>query len=302
MKLFHLNSAMKIIDIRGPILAVLFILGGLSACDNSLEPFDRASGFYSIYGAIDLHRDLNYVRVKDLNSMLVRDSTRNLEATVSLINLGSGFSDVLEDSVVELDSVFTHNFRIPYSLDTATDYRLLVEGDDGGVAWADTRTPEFAEVEITPEQAVFGCTDVISFRITRIPARNDLDITIGFELGGIPFDTRLFLSPGEEAGALISPPQQTIQEIVDDIAVRNNLYQNPPGPPPPPFPQPPYECEDLSDDKLFIHYTHYSPDFFEQNESDSTDVAGGAGRFGAFYRDSLTITIDTVRACAPNCP
>lgn len=100
------------------------------SCDNSLDPLDEEKGAYSIYGYLNLYKDINYIRVKNLNITYLQDST-NIDAEVTLENIYSGATEILEDTIVVFDSLKTHNFCRTMDIQPHIEYRVSVEGSDG---------------------------------------------------------------------------------------------------------------------------------------------------------------------------
>lgn len=228
-----------------------------------------------------MQSDLNHVRVKDLNDLLLRDSTRNLDANVSWINLDNGVSHQLDHLVVEFDSIYTHNFPIPYTIEDATNYRLLIEGTDGGTAWADIYTPEFAEMTISPDVPVYSCSDPIEFTFEPVLSREPF-ITEGIINRGM----NAMLTFKEEEEEEVDDKKWTFRyNSVEDLLqwIEKVVIGCPCT----------LTCSDLTDNVIHIAYQHYSSGYFGQTTLDTTSVTGGAGRFGAFYHDTVSFVVDT---------
>lgn len=58
-------------------------------------------------------------------------------------------------------------------------------------------------------------------------------------------------------------------------------------------------CHELDDEIFEVRYIHYGPDLFDNTISDTLQIPGGVGRFGALYEDTFTFKIDTTRLCPP---
>lgn len=270
--------------------AIVFLAlstGLISGCDNSVNILDRDSGSYSVYGALNVHEDVNYIRIKDLNAPLVEDSTRTFEATVSLENLQTGTSEVLKDTTVQFENVYTHNFRSTLEITPATKYRVTVEHPNGRTTQATATTPRIAETSVEPKHA--DCETPITITFEPVQDPNDLDVTIGIKRSGkMRWISSFHPSPGngDDAAHLSFTPLNVL-----DAIFKLNLNK----------PDHPVWCHQLDSDEMTIRYTHYGPDFFGDTPSDSLNVPGGVGRFGGMYDDSFSFTIDTTNICAPFC-
>lgn len=252
------------------LLTALLVASGMSACDYSIAPLDEGRGNYSIYGYLDLNEPHSYIRVKDLKQPNTQEATLEIDYSVTFENLETGESEVLEDSVVRFPVAYTHNFRTTLDITYDTPYRVTVEGPSGKSAYATTRTPGRLEREVGPTGAPCNRTVRISF--FPIENRNALVLDAGFELDGeliwqpVTYD---FTSPSGVSVFDFSP-----EELIADAG-----YDIP--------------CSRLDSDLIHVRYTHYSTDFFERINTDSLDIPGGAGRFGALEREQFTFTIDT---------
>lgn len=141
-------------DPRKRYLRVLLILSvvaaGYVSCDNSIDPLDE-NDLYSNYGMLGVFRDTNYIRVKKLNSPLLADSTRSLNATVTLKNLITGQTQILEDSVVRFDSIYTHNFLTTLNILADSWYLLTVAKQNEVKLTTKAKTPNIANLDVQIE-------------------------------------------------------------------------------------------------------------------------------------------------------
>lgn len=132
----------------GVFLGVVTMLYG---CDNTIEPFDEETGLFSIYGYLSLSEETNVIRIRDLNTPLLRDPTRELDAKASLENLDDGTTEQLERSRLEFDGIYVHNFEVTMPVEPETEYQLTVERSDGVQATSTATTPTLGEVTYGPE-------------------------------------------------------------------------------------------------------------------------------------------------------
>lgn len=272
-----------------PLIVLLLAAGAMVRCDNSLESLDSQRGFYSIYGLLDFDSEDNYIRVKDLNKPLLADSTRELNVTVRFENLDTGEEEVLADSVVRFDGVYTHNFAVTLDLLPDNTYRVTAEGPEGGESHAVATTPQFVDVGVPPPTV--NCSTWVEVTFDPVLPDEDLAVMAGFEyqeegyFGGEKTKVLSVEVPAQKNDSVVYLNFR-IQSLINRASRNSDLEPAP-------------ECFEMNTDRLFLEYTHYSADFFGQNESDTTNVPGGAGRFGALYRDTLSFQIDTVRICNP---
>lgn len=272
-------------------IIVLFALATvlLSGCDNSVSILDRDLGVYSVYGSLNIHENVNYIRIKDLNARLVKDSTRSIDATVTLKNLQKGTSEVLKDTVVQFDNLYTHNFRSTMEITPATTYRVTIEHPNKETVRATATTPRIADTSVEPKHADCETPITVTFAPVRDP--NDLDVAIGIQRsGGMRWVFSFHASPSTDASDDTVHLSFTPLNVLDAIFKLNpNRADHP------------VWCHELDSDEITIRYTHYGPDFFGNTPSDSLNVPGGIGRFGGMYDDSFSFPIDTTNICAPFC-
>lgn len=132
-------NALHIVDLM--VLAFLSILWG---CDNTLEPFEENIGNYSVYGALDINKDINYIRIKDL-SLTNDEAPETIDITVTLKSLSSGEIETLKDTLVVFDGVNTHNFVSRMNIEPETTYRLTVTDPNGDSFSVSATTPKLIE-------------------------------------------------------------------------------------------------------------------------------------------------------------
>lgn len=272
-----------------PLIIILSFLIAISGCDNTLNAVDEEKGEYSIYGYLDLYADVNFIRVKNLNTNLLQDTVDTIDATVILENLNNGTNETLNDSIVEFDDVKTHNFLSTMNIEPATEYRVSVENADGKVTSATTATPKIAETNIEPVAA--NCTTQVHLNFDPVINRNALDLKVGFHYDDQEFWVRankFLIESDEEVIASFTP-----YDILDDAFALTSPDDVLGGDPLRVF------CDRLDNEIFMAQYTHYSSEIHSNNITDTLRITGGTGRFGAFYKDSFTFRIDTTRLCPP---
>lgn len=271
------------------VLCLLF-LSGLSGCENSIDPLDKETGLFSVYGTLDLRSNLNYIRVKDLNIPLQQDTTGAIEASVVFEDLDRGLIDTMQDSIVEFDGVKTHNFYTDMDILPDSRYRVTVENLEGSTVTAEAITPHIAETNVEPVSE--PCLTQIRLTFDPLLDRNDIALIFGFR-----YENQLrWVVP--RAGVLGEPGDFFDDETETEIFSFTpkailDIY--------PTSEDDELWCHELDSDILYVRYTHYGPDFFNNSTSDSLNVPNSTGRLGALYRDTLSFQIDTSNVCKPFC-
>jgi len=266
------------------ILIIAFV--GLQGCETSINPLNEKKGIYSIYGYLDLNKDVNYIRIKDLNIPLSEMDNDSIDANVVFENLVSGTSEILKDSVVSFDGVKTHNFEINMDLQPDTKYQVRVERSDGKQTSAIATTPPIADRNLAPSEA--GCFSNVRLKFEPARSRFAMDVEIGISFENKTFWTKMDsdLIGANNVVRVNFTPWYVIRKVFGG--------NNPAG-----FESEDVYCSDLSDDTYRVRYTHFGPDLKQNTISDTLEAPGSAGKFGAFYNDSFSFKIDTSAVCPP---
>ena len=258
-----------------PALAVAL----LSGCEANLDPIDRDAGLYGIYGALDLNKQTNYIRVKDLNAELTGEATDTIDATVTLENLETGLVDTLPSTRLEFEDIYLHNFIVNGTISPDTPYRVTAERSDGARTTIETLTPTRPVPVAGPENQDCNTPITVAFNPT-----NGSAIVLRI---GIPYASRLgpiyWGSPQELKS---NTNQEDNLEYTFTPRVQVDVI------PPILTNGQDLECTDLHDDEFLISFTHYSPGFYEKIENDPFDIRSSTDRFGAYYRDTLSVAVD----------
>ena len=263
--------------------AVFFVFWG---CETSINPLNEEKGIYSIYGYLDLNKEENYIRVKNLNKPLSEMDEDSIDADVTFTNLANGNSNKLKDTVVTFDGVKTHNYGINMDLQPDTKYQVRVERSDGRETLATATTPAIADRNLTPSNA--GCFSNIQLKFRPVRSRFAMDLEIG-----IPFDDKIFWTKMDSD--LIDANNVVRINFTPWYIIRKVFGGNNPAG----FESEQVYCSDLSDDTYRVRYTHFGPDLSRNTISDTLSAPGGAGKFGALYNDSFSFKIDTSAVCPP---
>ena len=288
--MYHNVSAS--LHFRSPVLALaalLLTIGFISGCDNAIDPFSE-QGIYSIYGYLTLAPERQYIRVKALDAPLLPDSTRTLDATVTLENLDTGTATTLRDSVVAFGDVFAHNFYTDAAIAPNTEYRITVERYDGATTRATTTTPSILTVTAAPETG--NCLATFQLTWETIPEIRRLTAWVGFDYGE---ETYWIQAPGQgltpvgEGASLTFSPEPVLAEIIPSQDNPNTEFRYEP------------RCLVLSSNEVYVRYRQLGPTWFGDvpegdftfDPTESRFIDGGLGFFGSLRRDTLSVTVDT---------
>ncbi len=280
-----MNSNMKRLSFGSRWLLILLILpaSGLfvNGCDNSIEPLDEERGIFSIYGALDMNSDLNYIRVRDLNVPIRDGEIVDFEGRVTLENLSTAETEELRDRLVEFSGVYVWNFESSMPIEPETAYQVAAVSPEGRRVTAEATTPNFADVNVLNELP--DCTTSVTVRFEPLTS-GEIRPEFGIEWLGQIFWTSFRSGPAlkskpEEALEIRFTPRELIESALD---LRK-------------------WCHELPGNTVYVRFTHFGPDFFEDTVSDTLRIPGGAGNFGAYYEDSHSFRIDTSNVCFPFC-
>ncbi len=273
----------------GLVILLIGLTALLSGCESSFNPLNQEKGDYSLHGALNVNADTNYVRVKDLDAPFTADSTRELNVTVTLTDVDRGMTETLQDTVVRHGGVYTHNFRALMDIKPATQYRVTVHPAEGSDSiQATTTTPRIAEASAQPTG--MDCETPIQLTLKPVQSPDNVDVDVGFRIGGSPQETEVALTRGDapnEVSASFTP-----------LRILNT-------PEPCTFPDPssplPTWCHQLDAPRLTVRYTHFGPKSTESVVGDSVDAPRGIGTLRSYYRGRLSVPIDDSNVCQPQC-
>lgn len=271
---------------RWVFLAALLALVG--NCDANLQPYADNAGLFSIYGYLTLSDEPHYIRVKNLNDLVLDDSTKPLNATVTLEDLETGDTEVLVDSIVEFDGLYTHNFRSEMDIEAERTYEVRVERSDGRIGRATATMPPLTATTLSPATEA-PCHRRITVEFPNVDNPRFIQASVGLKYGDAIGWMNIELERLDEGG---SRARFTPASMVDEIVPENVT----------PFVDCDAEkyCNLLDDKNVRIAYTHFGPDW----PADSTlarplpsEVANGLGVFGGLRRDTLVATTNATLRC-----
>lgn len=276
------NTARTIIPV---LITGLCMLG--TGCDNTIEPYEDEQTHFSIYGYLDLTETSHYIRVKDVSRALIADSTRDFDADVFFENLETGEIRQLESEVLEEDGMYLYNYPVHKELSPETTYRVLVEDQDGRSSSATATTPE--EIDVSIEPVGRNCTTDVVTLLPEVEDSNQVDFFVGFEYKQQRHWIRNIVHINENENGYVEFAPQMILNLafIEDFEPGDTVWG-----------EPPVQCSDLNDNRFWIRFTHYGPDWagYERPVSplESMDVKDGLGFFGAFQQEQHSIPVDTM--------
>ena len=271
------------------ILLLIILFLGIISCENSLDPLDKETGLYSVYGALDLRAETNYIRIRDLNTPFVKAQTESINGTVTLQNEQEESSTILESELVEYFDLYHHNFEYDERVIPDTPYQLMVESSEGKSVSLSVRSPTMPVPSTAPVNQ--KCNVPVNFQIGPLNGS-----TIAIDLGyrsSTPINgdywrwgPKYVFGPNEyqssEGITFTFSPFDELREIL-------------------PYVSPIGICKEYwKTGNIILRYQHYGPGFYEELTKDTLDIVD-THRFGAFYYDTLAIPYDTLQTCGPEC-
>lgn len=287
-----MKSAINISSVYFLVIGIFLFFSFAISCDNSIDPIDKETGIYSVYGVLDLNEQTNYIRVRDLNVPFTAEATREIDAEVTLGNLQTDLAKVLESERQKYEDIYLHNFIYKSEVIPETEYRLTVERSDGAAVNITVTTPTKPAPQASPLNQ--NCYIPIDFELSPLNGS-----TVVLRVGLPPdyengedeedwswgrkhvFKSDDHQSPGK--AIFTFTPQEQIIEIIRASNIDRRCKEH------------------LHDGNIHISYIHYGPGFYERISEESFDIFRSAQRFGALYYDTLAIPVDTNSVCPQDC-
>lgn len=273
------------------------LLVTLSSCtEGTIDPIEDDGSVFSFYGYVTVGESPNYVRIKDLSKPLLSEKSE-FDGSVTFEDIQTGEITALQDTIVNFDGNYTHNFRIPNEIEPDKEYLLKAERSDGEIVESIATTPKITEIEYTPDENIYCETEMnITFRNVEFPEMIDFEIFVFHGGQEYSADLNLFEDQLEYVGdnevrIKLSPRNLLVEVFPPNIPDISNfdmylLY-------------PTISCSNLTTSEIVINYTHFGQEWYvakPQNRGrinfESGDVKNGLGFFGAVLEDTFTITFD----------
>lgn len=292
MKILNPNKGFSTRDV---FWAISFLLIFAGCKERQINPLEDERGIYSIYGAMDMDEEQNYIRVKDLRGPLSSNSAKMIDATVLFEDLATGNQKILQDTIVEFSGNYTHNYLLEESLGIRNPYQITVLRSDGQSVSSVATTPGITSASAIPSENL-GCYQPLELRFenilpseqirfeVRIEAQNEarrLELTRICPLTRIENENTLVLEviPLDIIGAVFPAPG--VNEVSCNFAISD------------------IQCDDLDSKIIHFDYLHLGPEWqavfplYPVDPEDIGDVNNGLGFFGAYREDSFSFTVTT---------
>lgn len=262
-------------------MAVLLLISfGMSACDNTIDPYETEVGLYSVYGGLDLNSEKNYIRVMDLSTPLDSQNSE-LGAVVEFVNLNTGLTEILDDTLVQFDGVNTFNFIKEGEIFPKTDYRVRVTNPEGSFREVDTQTPPKANHTVEGENRHCGLP--VTITLDDVGEDDTILWYVRFEYDDRNFETALqFFRVPERTDSGGLEYQFRPQQVLDPIFGENIV-----------------QCYQLSDNKFYVEYIHHGPGYVTGSSDPDDPVV--TSRLLGFYREMETVVVDTTCSSYQRC-
>lgn len=267
--------------------------------DTTINPFDDTSQDYSIYGALDINADRNFIRIKDVTTPLLADSNLLEPFVVTFEDLASGAVTTLEDTLVMLRGNPTKNFILENQLEPRKQYRLHVEGAEGKFSTSTLTTPGVATHSYSP-QVTQSCFEPITFEFSNVQAPEYVRLEVGVHYNGgtlwaeVRSVDQLKQIEGTDKTSVSLSVRNLLVDVFPPIAEGTVGV-------PPRFWTPTQTCNDLDDGVIQIRYIHYGPDWDSIRDVrrdipilESGEVENGLGFLGAISTGEFTFITNGV--------
>lgn len=273
--------------------ATLMAGGMLGGCDNSLNPISEGT-VYTIHGALNVSKDWQAVRVRNLKNPITPEGTGELEAKVTIENLETGATVPLQDSVVTFEGVTTHNYWAHFDVTPDTKYKVTVSGPDGrSTATATTRTPKIKRARARPDSG--NCLDAFTVWFPNFDELALIQARIGYmpdrQMVWRDLTPRFGRQDGKTVPLVRFQPEELIKPDIPSQDEPSRLFYEP-------------RCWELTDNKIYVGFRHLGPAWSgrfpgQEVEFDPTEtgrVQNGLGFFGGYRMDTIAVEVDTANA------
>lgn len=253
---------------------VFVLLVFVSSCDNNLQVLDEETGLYSMYGNLDLDEQVNYIRVRDLNTPFTKEATEVIDGEVIFENLETGATEILQSERVEYQDMYLHNFVVNGAIAPDTEYRVTVHRSDGASVSETFLTPTKPAPVVTPQND--KCDVPITLTLNPL---NGSTVILQYGINSETWTFPFVFGP-EQYSASNSLEMEVIPINIAQLAASSGGT-----------------CSQLlSSNTLYIRIAHYAPGFYEKSTDELDqpyDILESTRLMGASYEDTLAIPIDT---------
>lgn len=274
---------------------IIFCLGCFGGCkEPKIDALEDERGIYSVYGALDIDKSPNFIRIRDLRTPLSADSS-GLNATVEFEDLETGVTTLLRDSIVEFSGNFTNNFILNEDLNPRKLYQLTVTRPDGNSVSSVATMPGITQHQILPLGMV-DCFTRLRIRFQNVIPSEQIRLEVGFSYQGTKWQevtqycelernentVMLNISTREMLGMTFPAPG------TDLISCRQTRSE--------------VSCNDLDSPTVQLRYFHLGPEwqrvypFYPNDPEDIGDVENGLGFLGGYREEATSYTVRIAEA------
>lgn len=273
---------------------LIFLTAVLESCSEpEVNGLEDERGVFSVYGALNLDKNPNYIRVKDLRIPLSSDSSLN--ATVEFENLETGSKSFLQDTAVEFNDIETNNFILNENLTSQTPYSITVTRPDGNSVSSIATMPGITEHSVTPNENV-DCFTKLQFTFENVLPQEQirLHISMAYDNEVRTQEITRFCSFDREGNtAFLNIETRHLLGILYPAPGTNLILCR--------GTESEIGCTDLSSPTVNLRYLHLGPEWkrvyplYPVDPEDIQDVANGLGFFGGYREDTTSYNVRITR-------
>lgn len=272
--------------------SLLILLAFFSSCEEAqIDALEDEDGIYSVYGALNIDENPNYIRVKDLRTALGADPSA-LGAEVTFENLNTGATSILNDTLVTFNGISTNNFILHEDLQPRSSYRIAVTRGDGNSVSSVATTPAITEASITPNENV-DCFSEIVFEFENVLPSEQirLEVTLAsYEVRTFEITQFCTFEQDENTASLRLTTRDFLGMLFPDQGVNLITCRETPSE---------ISCDDLASSIILVRYLHLGSEWqkvypiYPNDPQDIMDVENGLGFFGGYRDETISYTIQS---------
>ncbi len=281
------------------LLIVIFAISigvTISGCDDrTIDAFEEQQGLYSIYGALEVGSSTNYIRIRKVDTPLLADSTA-FEGTVTFTDLETGFSTELNDTIVEYNGNFTHNFLIDQLIEYDREYLVQVESPDGDITESIASTPQQSTVQFLPSDNI-NCETELTFSFSNVVEPEFIRMDIGVSYQGVfrqstlEFVDQIRHKDGADEMYVELSPRHMLVEIFPPPLPDNTSID-------PKTLNPTVTCFQIEPRTFLLDIYHFGkewdgalPSRSANLDIESGDIQNGLGFFGGYSKQTVSVPV-----------
>lgn len=122
---------MKRINFWFILSAIFLTFLATSACENTFDPLEEKDLHFTMFGAFDLSKNVQWVRVMPVMDSLVWTSPKRIDAQVFLEQTRTGETVELTGTQVQFGGYYAWNFSTSYAIQEGEEYQLTAVNSEG---------------------------------------------------------------------------------------------------------------------------------------------------------------------------